>query len=72
MLTTRQLKLKNERGYCGTIYWDKSSKGSKHGRNVNHNCYRADIMINGVRHKFRSRDYKECEMYLIKMTAKIL
>ncbi|GMO52588.1 MAG: hypothetical protein Pg6C_18320 [Treponemataceae bacterium] len=36
------------------VYTDTSSKG-KNGKR--HNCYRADVVVNRVRHRKRGRDY---------------
>lgn len=48
----------------GTIYWDKSFKDMAWGRARNHNCWRAEIVINGVRYRKRSKDKRVCEEFL--------
>lgn len=59
------------RGYRGTIYWDKSVRGAQHGRPVHYNCYRACIQVAGVRYSYRSRDFRECELFLIRKTGEL-
>lgn len=48
----------------GHIYFDKSYKGMKWGKPCNHNCWRADITIHGVRYRKRSRDKSVCEEFI--------
>lgn len=53
-----------------TIYHDTSYK--KIGRNGNcayHDCWRAEVDIDGQRLRFRSKDVKECQEWLEKVTG---
>lgn len=44
----------------GVIYFDKSSRGGKRF----HNCWRAEILLAGVRLRRRSKDKEELELWL--------
>ncbi len=44
----------------GVIYFDKSSKGA----NKFHNCWRAEILLAGVKLRKRSKDKDELELWL--------
>mgnify|MGYP007101913831 CR=1 FL=1 len=49
----------------GTIYYDNGSKGyDATGKRVFKDCWRAEININGVRYRHRSKDRKDCEDWL--------
>ena len=49
----------------GTIYYDGGSKGySKSGQRIFHDCWRAEITIDGERYRHRSKDRKDCEDWL--------
>lgn len=40
------------RSHYPNVYWDRSSKGSAGGRKTKyHACWRAEVMVNGKRHK---------------------
>lgn len=58
--------------YLGTIYWDSSYKDTLYGRPRAHNCFRAEISINGKMCRFRSHDYGTCEMWLRMKTSEKL
>ena len=45
----------------GSITWDQSSKGN----GSHHGCWRAEIILKGVRIRKRSKHYRECEDFLI-------
>lgn len=49
---------------CGTIYHDTSSKGWRNGKREFKDCYRAEIMIDRVRYRHRSKDRQDCEEWL--------
>lgn len=49
----------------GNIYFDKSFKDMMWGRPRNHNEYRADVTYNGVRERFRSKNYDACVQFLL-------
>lgn len=55
--------------YLGSIQWDSSYKDTLYGRPRAHNCWRAYIVINGKRCRFRSHDYGACEMWLRMKTS---
>ena len=50
-----------ERRPIGMIDWDESSKGngSRHG------CWRAELKHGKVRIRHRSKNYSECEVFLL-------
>ena len=49
---------------AGCVYHDASSKGWKHGRRVLSDRWVAEILVDGVRHRHRSVDRKDCEEWL--------
>lgn len=55
--------------YLGSVYWDSSYKDMLYGRPRAHNCFRAEISINGKRCRFRSHDFGACEMWLRMKTS---
>jgi hypothetical protein len=57
-----KLKKVKNRGPC--IYLDWSTKGGK----KRHNTYRADVSINGLRHRKRNKDKEKLEKWLDAMT----
>ncbi len=48
----------------GTIYHDTSSKGVKCGRQYKHDRWRAEITIDGIRYRHRSKNREDCEKWL--------
>lgn len=54
----------------GTIYHDTSSKGWKGGHRVFKDCWRADIMIQGVRYRHRAETREDCEQWLKAVISK--
>ena len=54
----------------GTIYHDTASKGWKNGKRVFSDRWRADIMIHGVRYRYRAETRQECAEWLKAVTSK--
>lgn len=54
----------------GTIYHDTASKGWKKGKRVFSDRWRADIMIHGVRYRYRAETRQECAEWLRAVTQK--
>jgi hypothetical protein len=54
----------------GTIYHDTASKGWKNGKRVFSDRWRADIMIHGVRYRYRAETRQECAEWLRAVTQK--
>lgn len=48
----------------GTVYHDTSSKGIKNGKRIFRDRWRAEIMIEGVRYRHRSKDPDDCKKWL--------
>lgn len=49
----------------GNIYFDKSFKDMFWGKVRNHQEYRADVVYNGQRYRKRSKNYRDCELFLL-------
>ena len=62
--------LNDNRQRRGTIYHDSSSKGWKKGKRVFSDRWRADIMIHGVRYRYRAETRQECAEWLKAVTQK--
>ena len=62
--------MKDKRHRRGTIYHDSSSKGWQNGKRVFNDCWRADIMIHGVRYRYRADTRQECAEWLKAVTSK--
>ena len=62
--------LEDNRQRRGTIYHDTASKGWKHGKRVFSDRWRADIMIHGVRYRYRAETRQECAEWLRAVTQK--
>lgn len=56
----------------GCIYFDKSLKETRHGRHIYHNKYCAEITINKVRYRHRSKSRSACEEFINEMLLKHL
>lgn len=54
----------------GCIYFDKSLKETRHGRHIYHNKYCAEITINNVRYRHRSKSRSACEEFISEMRLK--
>lgn len=54
----------------GCIYFDKSLKETRHGRHIYHNKYCAEITINNVRYRHRSKSRNTCEEFISEMRLK--
>ena len=61
---------KDKRTRRGTIYHDSSSKGWRNGKRVFSDRWRADIMIKGVRYRYRGETREECREWLKAVTSK--
>ncbi len=48
----------------GTVYHDTSTKEYRNGKKRFHDCWRAEIDIDGKRFRHRSKDRKDCEDWL--------
>lgn len=66
----REAWLADTRPRRGTIYHDTASKGWKNGKRVFKDCYRADIMIQGQRYRYRAQTREECKEWLKAVTSK--
>ena len=62
--------MKDKRHRRGTIYHDSSSKGWQNGKRVFNDCWRADIMIQGVRYRHRAETRQECAEWPRVVTSK--
>ena len=62
---------RNKKGN-GCIYFDTSLKETRHGRHLYHNKYCAEITINNVRYRHRSKSRSSCEEFIIEMRLKHL
>ena len=62
--------LEDNRQRRGTIYHDTASKGWKNGKRVFSDRWRADIMIHGVRYRYRAETRQECAEWLRAVTQK--
>ena len=60
----------DQRKRRGTIYHDTASKGWKNGKRVFSDRWRADIMIHGVRYRYRAETRQECAEWLKAVTSK--
>lgn len=55
---------KRQPNWSGCIYFDRSLKETRHGRHIYHNKYCAEIMINKVRYRHRSKSRSICEAFI--------
>lgn len=65
-------KIKRQSKGSGCIYFDKSLKETRHGRHIYHNKYCAEITINNVRYRHRSKSRSACEEFISEMRLKHL
>ena len=63
------VRLRNRKG-GGCIYFDKSLKETRHGRHIYHNKYCAEITVNNVRYRHRSKSRSACEEFISEMQLK--
>lgn len=54
----------------GCIYFDKSLKETRHGRHIYHNKHCAEITVNNVRYRHRSKSRSACEEFISEMRLK--
>jgi hypothetical protein len=54
----------------GCIYFDKSLKETRHGRHIYHNKWCAEITVNNVRYRHRSKSRSACEEFISEMQLK--
>jgi hypothetical protein len=54
----------------GTVFPDNSSKGWKKGKRVFKDCWRAVIMIHGIRYSYRAKTRNECREWLRAVISK--
>lgn len=63
------VRLRNRKG-GGCIYFDKSLKETRHGRHIYHNKWCAEITVNNVRYRHRSKSRSACEEFISEMQLK--
>lgn len=63
------VRLRNRKG-GGCIYFDKSLKETRHGRHIYHNKWCAEITVNNVRYRHRSKCRSACEEFISEMQLK--
>lgn len=63
------VRLRNRKG-GGCIYFDKSLKETRHGRHIYHNKWCAEITVNNVRYRHRSKSRSVCEEFISEMQLK--
>lgn len=66
-----EVRLRNRKG-GGCIYFDKSLKETRHGRHIYHNKWCAEITVNNVRYRHRSKSRSACEEFISEMQLKHL